>query len=68
MCCASTKVRLNAIQEPPELLEAHFRGYHPKSKRFLEYTSAYNSAFQINSFGAKQINKGRFMSTFKAQE
>ncbi|KAJ8723199.1 hypothetical protein PYW08_003111 [Mythimna loreyi] len=67
MCCASGKVRLECMQDPPDLLRVLLNGEHPKSSHFLKNIRAYNSAFQMTSFGAKQIIEGGFMPTVKVQ-
>ena len=65
LCCSSGKVRLELIQEPPEPLKSLLTGQHEFSKHFLGKIRCYNSAFQMTSFGAKEIKEGNFMPTFK---
>ncbi|CAH0663696.1 unnamed protein product [Spodoptera exigua] len=67
MCCASGKVRLDSMQDPPDLLRVLLNGEHPKSSHFLKNIRAYNSAFQTTSFGANQIVEAGFMPTFNVQ-
>ncbi|KAJ8730634.1 hypothetical protein PYW08_002047 [Mythimna loreyi] len=67
MCFASGKVRLECMQDPPDLLRVLLNGEHSKSSHFLKNIRAYNSAFQMTSFGAKQIIEGGFMPTVKVQ-
>ncbi|CAH0697151.1 unnamed protein product [Spodoptera exigua] len=67
MCCASGKVRLDSMQDPPDLLRVLLNGEHPKSSHFFKNIRAYNSAFQMTSFGVNQIVEAGFMPTFKVQ-
>lgn len=67
MCCANGKVQVSLFLDTPELLRALLNGDHPQSKHFSENIRSYNNAFQMTSFGAKQITEGSFMPTFKVQ-
>lgn len=67
MCCSAGKIRLDPILEPPEPLKSLLTGEHPLSKHFLDSIRAYNSAFQMTSFGAKQVPEPGYMPTFKVQ-
>lgn len=67
ICCSSGKVRLNSIQQPPEPLKSLLCGEHDQSQHFLNNIRHYNSAFQMTSFGAKEIHEGNYMPTFKIQ-
>lgn len=65
MCCANGKVRLPALEIPPEPLYSLIFGTSQTSKHFLSHIQQYNSAFQMTSFGATKIIKDNFMPTFK---
>lgn len=67
LCYANGKVKLPPLMEPPEPLYSLLENLHPMSKPFFQQIRSYNCAFQITSFGAKQIIEGRFMPTFKVQ-
>lgn len=67
MCCANGKVRLPALETPPEPLYSLIFGTSQKSKQFLSHIQQYNSAFQMTSFGATKIIRDNFMPTFKIQ-
>lgn len=67
MCCSSGKVHIEVLQNPPEMLKKLLNGDHPQSKHFLDNIRSYNNAFQMTSFGAKQVTEGPFMPTFKVQ-
>lgn len=62
MCCANGKVRLPALETPPEPL---YLLISQTSKNFLSQIQQYNSAFQMTSFGATKIIRDNFMPTFK---
>lgn len=65
MCCANGKVRLPALETPPEPLYSFIFGTSQTSKHFLSHIQQYNSAFQMTSFGATKIIRDNFMPTFK---
>ncbi|XP_049317009.1 uncharacterized protein LOC125779782 [Bactrocera dorsalis] len=65
MCCSSGKVKLPALEPPPEPLQSLLTGESPTSKHFLQNIQAYNSCFQMTSFGATKIIRDPFMPTFK---
>ncbi|XP_049308530.1 uncharacterized protein LOC125777487 [Bactrocera dorsalis] len=65
MCCFSGKVKLPALEPPPEPLHSLLTGESPTSKHFLQNIQAYNSCFQMTSFGATKIIRDPFMPTFK---
>ncbi|XP_049310614.1 uncharacterized protein LOC125778131 isoform X2 [Bactrocera dorsalis] len=67
MCCFSGKVKLPALEPPPEPLHSLLTGESPTSKHFLQNIQAYNSCFQMTSFGATKIIRDPFMPTFKIQ-
>ncbi|XP_039969017.1 uncharacterized protein LOC126764705 [Bactrocera neohumeralis] len=67
MCCSSSKVKLPALEPPPEPLHSLLTGESPTSKHFLQNIQAYNSCFQMTSFGATKIIRDSFMPTFKIQ-
>ena len=67
LCCSGGKIRLPFLAEPPEPLKKLLDGTSPQSKHFLERIQLYNHAFQMTSFGAKYVNEGGFMPTFKIQ-
>lgn len=68
MCSANGKVHVSLFLNIPEFLKALLNGEHPQSKQFLENIRFCNMAFQMTSFGAKQITDRSFMPTFKIQE
>lgn len=65
ICCANGKVRLPALETPPEPLYSFIFGTSQASKHFLSHIQQYNSAFQMTSFGATKIIRDNFMPTFK---
>lgn len=65
MCCSSGKVRLPALNTPPEPLLSLLSGKTPQSSHFLTNIQSYNSCFQMTSFGATNIIRDNFMPTFK---
>lgn len=65
MCCSGGKVKLPALEPPPEPLHSLLTGESPTSKHFLQNIQAYNSCFQMTSFGATKIITDTFMPTFK---
>lgn len=65
MCCSSGKVKLPALEPPPEPLHSLLNGESTTSKHFLQNIQAYNSCFQMTSFGATKIIRDAFMPTFK---
>ncbi|XP_045511060.1 uncharacterized protein LOC123705982 [Colias croceus] len=67
ICCSGGKVLIENFHDPPDIMKALLNGEHPQSKHFLDNSRLYNSAFQMTSFGAKQITEGPFMPTFKVQ-
>lgn len=68
MCCASGKVKLPALQQPPEPLNTLFSSGSAESQHFLRYIRAYNNCFQMTSFGATQIVRHGYMPTFKVNK
>ncbi|GBM62165.1 hypothetical protein AVEN_199323-1 [Araneus ventricosus] len=68
MCCCSGKVRLPALETPPEPLLSYMSGTTSESKHFLKNIRRYNSCFQMTSFGASSIvGRSGFETTFKIQ-
>lgn len=67
MCCASGKVSVPNIQEPPQPIKNLLTNNHSLSRHFLTNIRKYNSIFQMTSFGAKEIREGNFMPTFKIE-
>ncbi|GFX87317.1 uncharacterized protein TNCV_3368871 [Trichonephila clavipes] len=67
ICCSSGKVRLDSFQQPPEPLKSLLCGEHEQSQHFLNNIRCYNSAFQMTSFGAKEVHEGNYVPTFKIQ-
>ncbi|GBP36901.1 hypothetical protein EVAR_23203_1 [Eumeta japonica] len=67
MCCASGKVSLPSIQEPPQPIKNLLTNNHSLSRHFITNIRKYNSLFQMTSFGAKEIREGNFMPTFKIE-
>lgn len=60
---ALMEVRLDISQKSLKLSKFLLNGDHPQCKEFLNNISTFNSAFQMTSFGAKQITEGPFMPT-----
>ena len=57
LCCGNGKIALESIKEPSEPLLSLLRSNDAQSKHFLISTCAYNSAFQMTSFGSdKRLN------------
>ncbi|XP_054285654.1 uncharacterized protein LOC129002107 [Macrosteles quadrilineatus] len=67
ICCASGKVSIPSILEAPEPLRTWISDESPQSRNFLRHIRAYNSAFQMTSFGGNEIREGPYMPTFKVQ-
>ena len=68
MSCSSGKVKLPALELPPEPLESLMSATTTRSKHFLENIRKYNSCFQMTSFGASsEVCEPGFMPTFKVQ-
>ncbi|XP_054275666.1 uncharacterized protein LOC128994867 [Macrosteles quadrilineatus] len=67
ICCASGKVSIAPILEAPEPLRSLISENSPQSRNFLRNIRAYNSAFQMTSFGGNEIREGAYMPTFKIQ-
>ena len=67
LCCSSGKTILPPIEQPPDLLNSLLINNHPESQHFLTNIRKYNGCFQMTSFGAKVVNEGNFMPTFKIQ-
>lgn len=65
LCCASGKVMLFQLQPPPEYLRNLLLGETHESKHFLANVLAFNSCFQMTSFGATSIYRDNFMPTFR---
>ena len=67
LCCSNGKVLVPLLNEPPQPLGTLLLGANPESKHFLKGIRAYNSSFQMASFGANIVTEGSFMPTFKVQ-
>ncbi|GBO22845.1 hypothetical protein AVEN_215857-1 [Araneus ventricosus] len=68
MCCCNGKVRLTALETPPEPLLSYMSGTTSESNHFLKNIRRYNSCFQMTSFGASSIiGRSGFETTFKVQ-
>ncbi|GBN93109.1 hypothetical protein AVEN_105720-1 [Araneus ventricosus] len=68
MCCCSGKVRIPALETPPEPLLSYMSGTTSESKQFLKNIRRYISRFQMTSFGASSIvGRSGFETTFKVQ-
>ncbi|XP_060866431.1 uncharacterized protein LOC132942139 [Metopolophium dirhodum] len=68
LCCASGKVSLPNIQEPPEPIKSLLTNNNLHSRNFLTNIRRYNSLFQMTSFGAKEIREQNCMPTFKIED
>jgi len=55
------------IVDPPESLKSLLNHSHRDYKYFIDMIRVYNSAFQMTSFGGKEIRHGDFMPTFMVQ-
>ncbi|KAG1660328.1 hypothetical protein GQR58_022068 [Nymphon striatum] len=63
------KVKLAALQSPPEPLNSLMAGNSTQANAFLRNIRQYNSCFQMTSFGATEVtNYTGFMPTFTVQE
>ncbi|QQP57640.1 ATP-dependent DNA helicase, partial [Caligus rogercresseyi] len=67
LCCANGKVLLDDLQETPDHLRNLLLGQSPDSKNFMRNIRAYNSAFQMTSFGHERSHPGGYMPTFRIQ-
>ena len=67
MCCQNGKVRLPEYPAVPEDLKNLLLGYDQDSAEFLKNIRAYNSAFQMTSFGSNRVIEPGWMPTFKVQ-
>lgn len=67
MCCQNGRVNLPPLALPPFPVKALLDYSHPSSVEFHNHIKAYNAAFQMTSFGAKEERFERFPSTFKIQ-
>lgn len=67
LCCLNGKVKLPALNNPPEPLISLVSGQTAESKHFLNHIRQYNNCFQMTSFGADKIISDTFMPTFKVQ-
>ena len=68
MCYSNGKVKLPSLKVPPKPLLL-LTGSTADSKHFLKNVRAYNSSFQMTSFGASSIvQEHGFMPTFKVQD
>lgn len=65
LCCASGKVKLPQLTQPPEPLASLLSDREPLSKHFLHNIQKYNSTFQMTSFGANIAEERGFSPTFK---
>ena len=68
MCCGKGKVPNLIPKVPPEPLRTLLQDSSKEAKDFRKLSRAYNSAFQMTSFGAgKIVREGNFMPTYKVQ-
>ena len=68
MCCSNGKVKLPALQSPPDPLNSLMAGNSTLANAFLRNIRQYNSCFQMTSFGATEVtNYAGFMPTFTVQ-
>ena len=68
MCCTGSKVRLEAMQAPPEVLMKLLTEDTHNAKHFRSNIWKYNAAFMMTSFGAhKNLTTPGFFTTFKVQ-
>lgn len=65
ICCVNGKVKLPALNPSLEPLLSLALGTSSRSKHFLKNIQAYNSCFQMTSFGATNIIRDNYMPTFK---
>lgn len=64
LCCASGQVKLPPLNKPPEPLQSLLSNTHHESRHFLTNIQAYNSCFQMTSFGATNVNQ-EYITTFR---
>ncbi len=68
MCCIGGKVKLQALQAPPEVLTRLLTEETKNAKHFRSNIWKYNAAFMMTSFGAhKNLSQTGFFTTFKVQ-
>ena len=69
MCCTGGKVRLESLQEPPDVLRRLLTEDTREVKRFRSQIWRYNASFIMTSFGAdRDLTDRGFFTTFKIQE
>lgn len=66
--CAGAKVVLHTFENPPDLIKSLIVDAHLEYKYFLNDSRRYNILFQMTSSGAKEIQEGNFMPTFKIHD
>jgi hypothetical protein len=59
MCCSGGKVLLPRLPIPPPTLQMLLYGQGDISKMFWKFIRQYNCMFQMTSFGATKIDRGR---------
>ncbi|XP_043461172.1 uncharacterized protein LOC122497870 [Leptopilina heterotoma] len=67
LCCSSGKIVITSLPEPPEPLRSLLNGDLPHSLMFLQQLRAFNSAFQMTSFGASEVYESGFRPTCRIQ-
>lgn len=67
ICCSKGKVRPNLIEQIPNPILSYFSDDTTRCRKFVENLRAYNSCFQMTSFGVNngEVVSDGYMPTFK---
>lgn len=60
MCYVNGKVKLPAIESPPNPLHSLIFGTSPTFNHFLSHIQEYNTPFQMTSFGATNVIRDNY--------
>jgi hypothetical protein len=64
-CCLNGKIKLLALNDPPEILLNLLHGQHAKSGVFFKTIRHLNASFAMTSIGCNEICDYNYMTTFK---
>ena len=67
LCCGSGKINMPSFPKPPQPLLDLCDGTHRLSQHFLKNAKAYNSAFQMTSFGCNRRESDGWAPSFQVQ-
>ena len=67
MCCCNRKANPEPFPPLPQQLAVLFEGTTDQSVRFLQDIRKYNSAFQLTSFGCKEVRMNGWNPQFRIQ-